>query len=89
VDITTILTRKFSNGGWVLTGNDYSGLEWLSETKKPTKTELEKLWPIVQAEIEAEKQAKIDARNSAIAKLEALGLTVEEVSTVFGLEVQS
>jgi hypothetical protein len=89
MDIVTILSRKYAGAEWTLDGDDYTGLTWLSETKKPTKTELEKLWPVVQAEIEAEKQAKIDARNSAIAKLEALGLTVEEVSTVFGLEVQS
>jgi hypothetical protein len=87
--IPLILTRKYQGQEWTLDGDTYDGLTWLSDTKKPTKTELEKLWPIVQAEIEAEKQAKIDARNSAIAKLEALGLTVEEVSTVFGLEVSS
>ena len=38
-------------------------------------------------EITPEEQAVIDARQSAIAKLEALGLTVEEVSSAFGIEV--
>lgn len=42
-----------------------------------------------QAEIEAEAQAKVDARQSAIAKLEALGLTMDEVSAAFGIEVQA
>jgi len=40
----------------------------------------------VQAEIAAEAQAKIDAKASAVAKLQALGLTVEEVQVAFGLE---
>lgn len=36
-------------------------------------------------EITPEEQAVIDARQSAIAKLEALGLTVDEVQAAFGL----
>jgi len=86
MDIPTILTRKYAGSEWTLDGDDYTGLTWLSDGKAPTKKQLEDLWPVVQAEIEAEKQAREDARLSAIAKLEALGLTVDEVSVAFGLE---
>jgi hypothetical protein len=86
MDIPAILTRKYAGTEWTLDGDDYAGLTWLSEGKAPTKAELEKLWPTVQAEIAAEAQARVDAKASAIAKLEALGLTVEEVSVAFGLE---
>ena len=86
MDIATILTRKYLGKEWTLDGDNYTGLTWLSDTPKPTKKELEALWPDVQAEIAAEAQAKVDARASAIAKLEALGLTVEEIKTAFGLE---
>jgi hypothetical protein len=86
MDIPTILTRKYAGSEWTLDGDDYTGLTWLSESKKPTKKQLEDLWPVVQAEIEAEKQAREDAKASAIAKLEALGLTVDEVQVAFGLE---
>jgi hypothetical protein len=86
MDIPTILTRKYAGSEWTLDGDDYTGLTWLSESKKPTKKQLEDLWPVVQAEIAAEKQAREDARLSAIAKLEALGLTVDEVQVAFGLE---
>jgi hypothetical protein len=86
MDIPTILTRKYADTEWTLNGDDYSGLTWLSDGKAPTKAELEALWPTVQAEIAAEKQARVDAKASAIAKLEALGLTVEEVQVAFGLE---
>lgn len=86
MDIVEILTRKYSGTEWVLRGDKYSGLEWLSDSKKPLKRELDALWPEVQAEIAAEAQAKIDAKASAIAKLQALGLTVEEVQVAFGLE---
>lgn len=85
MDIAKILSRNFENAEWILEGDDYSGLTWLSEMEPPSEAQLKKLWPIVQAEIEAEKQAKIDAKNSAIAKLEALGLTVDEVQAAFGL----
>jgi len=85
MDIATILTRKYAGKEWNLDGDDYSGLTWLSDSKKPTKKALEALWPEVEAEIAAEAQAKIDAKASAIAKLEALGLTVDEVQVAFGL----
>lgn len=86
MDIANILTRKFPGSEWTLNGDNYSGLTWLSDTPKPKKAELDALWPEVEAEIAAEAQARADARASAIAKLEALGLTVDEVSAAFGLE---
>jgi hypothetical protein len=86
MDIPIILSRKFVGSEWTLNGDDYSGLTWISDTSKPTKKQLEDLWPTVQSELAAEAQSKIDAKASAIAKLEALGLTVEEVEVAFGLK---
>ena len=85
MDIPTILSRKYSGAEWTLNGDDYTGLTWLSDTPKPTLKTLEGLWADVQAEIAAEAQAGVDAKASAISKLEALGLTVEEVQVAFGL----
>ena len=87
MDIATILSRLYQGQEWTLDGDDYTGLTWLSDTPKPSKKTLEGLWAEVQAEIAGERQAKEDARVSAIAKLQALGLTVEEVSSAFGIEV--
>ena len=87
MDIATILTRKYPGKEWTLDGDDYTGLTWLSDSPKPSKKTLEGLWAEVQAEIAEERQAKEDARVSAIGKLQALGLTVEEVSSAFGIEV--
>lgn len=86
MDIAQILTRRYEGAEWTLNGDEYAGLTWLSDTPKPKKAELDALWPEVEAEIAAEAQARVDARASAVAKLEALGLTVEEVSVAFGLE---
>jgi hypothetical protein len=85
MDITAILNSKYSGSEWTLDGDSYEGLTWLSKSTKPTEEELEDLWSEVQAELGAKAQAKIDAKASAIAKLEALGLTVEEVQVAFGL----
>jgi hypothetical protein len=85
IDYTIILSTYFRDKEWTLNGDEYEGLTWLSDTPKPTKKALEDLWPAVQAELAAKSQAKIDAKASAIAKLEALGLTVEEVEVAFGL----
>lgn len=82
-----ILTRRFPDTEWSLVDDDYAKLEWLSDTTKPTLAELEALSDEVQAEIAAEEQAKADDKASAISKLEALGLTVNEVSAAFGIEV--
>jgi len=87
MDIPTILTTRYAGSEWTLDGNEYAGLTWLSDTPKPTKKALEALWAGVQAEIAGEAQAKVDAKASAIAKLEALGLTVDEVQAAFGLGV--
>lgn len=86
MDITLILSRKYEGTEWTLNGDEYSGLTWLSEGEPPTEAQLKKLWPTVQADIVAEVQAKEDARLSAIAKLQALGLTVDEVQVAFGLK---
>jgi len=86
MDIAAILSSKYQGSEWTLDGDDYEGLTWLSETTKPTKKQLEDLWPAIQAEIVADAQARIDAKTSAIAKLQALGLTVDEVEVAFGLK---
>jgi hypothetical protein len=86
MNIAIILSSKYIGSEWTLDGDSYEGLTWLSDTPKPTKKALEDLWPEVQAELAAKAQAKIDAKASAISKLQALGLTVEEVEVAFGLK---
>ena len=84
IDYTKILQYKYPDSKWTLNGDDYDGLTWLSDTTKPSKTVLDKLWLEVQQIIEAEAEAKIQAKVAAQAKLAALGLTVEDL-TALGL----
>jgi hypothetical protein len=85
MELDLILKTNYSNKLWTLVGDSYEGLEWSDESPKPTEEELQDQWEEVQAKIAAAEQAKIDAKASAIAKLQALGLTVQEVEVAFGL----
>jgi hypothetical protein len=55
MDIPKILTRKYSGTEWTLNGEDYAGLTWLSDSPKPSKKELEVLWPTVEHEVAMER----------------------------------
>ena len=75
MDYTQILKRKFPNTEWILDGDDYAGLTWLSDSSKPTKSQLDKLWDEVANEIELEKANRIASKK---ALLERLGITADE-----------
>ena len=84
-DYAAVLSENYPDAIWELDGDAYEGLTWLSDTPKPTQAELDAAWPAVQ-------QAKADAvaaeeatRQSAVDKLAALGLTVDEIRVAFGL----
>lgn len=59
MDLALILSENYSNEYWTLNGNEYAGLDWLSDSPKPTKATLEKQWQQVEYDIahrEVEKQ---------------------------------
>jgi hypothetical protein len=62
VKIVKILTKKYPSAEWSLSGDNYSGLEWLSDTPKPTEAELESLWPEVQYELAYERVERARAQ---------------------------
>jgi hypothetical protein len=82
IDYTKILNKKYPNSQWTLNGDDYEGLTWLSNDKKPTKTELDAQWDEVKNLIAAEAEAKVQAKVTAQGKLAALGLTVEDLQAL-------
>jgi len=75
MDYTKILKRKYPNNEWILDGDNYEGLTWLSDTPKPTKKQLDDLWDEVKSEIKAEVEAKATQK---AALLDKLGLTEDE-----------
>ena len=71
---------------WTMNGDDVEGIIWHTEGVEPLTT------AEVQAEIARLEQAEIDAaaakeaaKASALAKLEALGLTTEEAQAIAGI----
>lgn len=76
-----VLTMLIPTGGWVITSNDWTGVKFIEAT------------PITQAQFEAgfaqydawkaEQDAQIAAdKASATAKLEALGLTADDLKAL-------
>jgi hypothetical protein len=82
IDYTLILTKKYAGSEWTLNGDDYEGLTWLSDTPKPTKEELDALWESTIEQIAEEKAQAEATKNSALAKLTAIGLTQEEIKAL-------
>jgi hypothetical protein len=85
-DYAAVLTVNYPDAEWTLDGDTYDGLTWLSDSPKPTQAELDAAWPAVQQARQDAEAAVVAARQSAIDKLAALGLTVDEISAAFGLE---
>lgn len=84
-DYAAVLELNYSNAQWSLSNNDYDTLVMHDNTPKPTQAELDAAWPAVQQAQQDAVAAKEAARQSAIDKLAALGLTVDEISAAFGL----
>jgi hypothetical protein len=47
VDYPAVIVALYPGAEFVLRGTEYDGLEWLSDTPKPTQAELDAAWPTV------------------------------------------
>ena len=84
-DYTAVLVANYPGAQWSLSDNDYDTLDWLDDTPKPTQAELDAAWPAVQQAQADAVAADEAAKQSAVDKLAALGLTVDEIRVAFGL----
>jgi hypothetical protein len=76
-------TAEFS-----MSGSDISALDtiiWENGTAPIPKEQILALIPQVELEMQQEAQAKIDNKNNALSKLQALGLSEAEVKELFKL----
>jgi len=76
-----------SNAQVSMSGTDMSALDtiiWENGTTPINKQQILDLVPTCLAEIEAEAQAKIDNKQSALNKLKALGLNDAEIKSIIG-----
>ncbi len=77
--------RKINPNAQVsLSGEDVNTLVWENGTTPINKQDILNLVPECLAEIEAEEQAKIDNKQSALNKLKALGLNDAEIKSIIG-----
>jgi hypothetical protein len=67
-----------------ISGEDINTLVWENGTTPINKQDILNLVPECLAEIEAEAQAKIDNKQSALNKLKALGLNDAEINSILG-----
>jgi hypothetical protein len=76
-----VLQMLFPNGGWVLRGNDYEGIEFIEATPI-TKTQFEAGFAQYDAwKAEQDTKAATD-KAAAQAKLAALGLTTDDLKAL-------
>jgi len=71
-----------------MSGSDISALDtiiWENGTTPIPKQQILDLIPQVELEMQQEEQAKIDNKNNALSKLQALGLSEAEVKELFKL----
>ena len=52
IDYSKILSLNFPSSEWVISDNDYSTLQWHSNTPKPTQAELDALWDKTKKQID-------------------------------------
>ena len=78
---TEVLEMLIPNGGWVLRGNDYEGIEFIEATPI-TKAQFQAGFAKYDA-WKAEQDSKAEADKAAAqAKLAALGLTADELKAL-------
>lgn len=77
--LTRVLNELRPDKEFTLNNDDISTIRWNDESVvTPTQAEID----AKTAEILAADQSKVEAKLSALAKLEALGLTAEEVAAL-------
>ena len=67
-----------------VSGDDINTIVWENGTSPIPKEQILAILPQVELEIQQEKQAKIDNKQSAINKLKALGLNDAEIKSIIG-----
>jgi hypothetical protein len=85
IDYAAVLVANYPGAQWSLSGNDYDTLVMHDDTPKPSQADLDAAWPAVQQARADAEAAVVAAKQSAVSKLAALGLTVDEISAAFGL----
>ena len=83
IQYSSIIRRRYTGSFFTLVNEDYDQLVLLASTPKPTKQELDALWTEVEAEIAQEVVEQEQKKRDTIAKLELLGISVDDLKGLF------
>jgi len=87
MNIANAILKINSNAVFNIRGNDIDTceIEWLENTTPISRADIKAQIPIVEAEIEQEKQDAINKKATGKQKLLDLGLTESEVKALIGI----
>jgi hypothetical protein len=80
IDYARCLVFLYPTAQWSISGNDYSTLNWLSDSPKPTEEEIIASWSDAYAAFMT-KVSNREAEKNAI--LDRIGVTSEELRKIF------
>ena len=79
---TDVLTMLCPAGGWIIIENDFDSITWVDERPRCTKTQFDAGFANYDS-WKAEQDAKAETdKSTAEAKLEALGLTADDLKAL-------
>lgn len=84
MNIHKAILKINSNAQFTINANDINQITWLNGTVPISKEDIEAMIPVVEQELKDAEANKIAKKQSAIAKLTALGLDEEEVKAIIG-----
>jgi len=74
-DIAFTLTHSHPDSEWILNGDDYAGLTWLSDTPKPTEQEITDAYPLAVKALADKEKTRVKAISDARTFALSLGFT--------------
>ena len=82
INYSDILTEIYPGSEWSMSNEDYSTLNWLSSSAKPTQKELDDKKEATAKSLADKELAKQNTKKAAEAKLAALGLTTDDLKAL-------
>lgn len=82
IDLAKCIIFLQPEAEFALNANSYDQLIWFSNSEKPSEKELLDAWPAVLTAEKAKQDEANAKRATALAKLEALGLEIEDLKAL-------
>ena len=83
IDYSIAISCLRPNEEWILNGEKYTGLTWLSDTPKPTEEEIIASWPDAQAAQKTAEEVIIKSKIDAVAHTRSLGFTDDMIKVMY------